>query len=34
MQQGLHEFFGKWQNDGSVVMSTVCRLACGRFAAG
>ena len=31
MQQALREFYGKWQDDGIVVMSTVCRVACGRF---
>jgi hypothetical protein len=32
MQEGLREFFAKWQVDGVVVMKTVCKMACGRFA--
>jgi ubiquinone/menaquinone biosynthesis C-methylase UbiE len=32
MQDGLREFFAKWQVDGVVVMKTVCKMACGRFA--
>jgi len=32
MQQALREFFAKWQDDGVVVTSTVCRVVCGRFA--
>ena len=32
MQQALREFFVKWQSDGFVVMSTVCKIVCGRFA--
>jgi ubiquinone/menaquinone biosynthesis C-methylase UbiE len=31
MQGALREFFAKWQGDGVVAMSTVCRVACGRF---
>ncbi len=31
MQQALREFFSKWQNDGVVVLSTVCRVVCGRL---
>jgi ubiquinone/menaquinone biosynthesis C-methylase UbiE len=31
MQEGLREFFAKWQVDGVVVMKTVCKVVCGRF---
>lgn len=33
MQAALREFFKKWQRDGVVATPTVCRMACGRFAA-
>ena len=33
MQQALREFFSKWQHDGAVVLSTVCRVVCGRLSA-
>ncbi len=32
MQRALREFFAKWQVGGVVVMKTVLRVACGRFA--
>ena len=31
MQRALREFFARWAVDGVLVMSTVCRVACGRF---
>ncbi len=34
MQQALRKFFSEWQKDGVVVMKTVCKVTCGRFADG
>jgi hypothetical protein len=31
MQKALEEFFSKWEREGTVVLATVCRMACGRF---
>lgn len=31
MQKALDEFFSKWEREGTVVITTLCRMACGRF---
>jgi SAM-dependent methyltransferase len=31
IQKALEDFFSQWQNDGVIVLATLCRLACGRF---
>lgn len=31
MQMALEEFFSQWQNDGVLILGTLCKLACGRF---
>jgi SAM-dependent methyltransferase len=31
MQKALDEFFSRWKREGTVVITTVCRMACGRF---
>jgi SAM-dependent methyltransferase len=31
MREALRELFSKWQEDGVVVMRTICKVACGRF---
>lgn len=33
MLEALGEFFAKWQHGGELVVPTVCKLSCGRFAA-